>query len=244
MQQIATKAFASRVEKVPKQDVKPPIPPLGLYKQATHVFQVKYLEDPNADALPVNYGTALNCHQTMRNNFAKLTSESRNEFNERLLSGVHKGYWHLVMGEELEKLRQPGSEAHFLPSGYVLKPASSGSSTRVRLVLDPSLVYNQQLLPPVNIENSISSVLRKLQSLPICAVQDIKEAYFRLRLAESREKPLVFLMECEATGGENGQGVLTAGKTATSQLVGVVVDVSVMGISQSGIMLALCRAQA
>ena len=65
------------------------------------------------------------------------------------------------MGEELEKLRQPGSEAHFLPSGYVLKPASKGSSTRVRLVLDPSLVYNQQLLPPVNIENSISSVLHK-----------------------------------------------------------------------------------
>ena len=51
-------------------------------------------------------------------------------------------------------------------------------------------------------------------------------------------------MDWEATGGENGQGILTAGKTATSQLVGVVVDVSVMGISQSGIMLALCRAQA
>ena len=72
------------------------------------------------------------------------------------------------------------------------------------------LVYNQQLLPPVNIENSISSVLHKLQSLPICAVQDIKEAYFRLRLAESRERPLVFLMDWEATGGENGQGILTA----------------------------------
>ena len=44
-------------------------------------------------------------------------------------------------------------------------------------------------------------------------------------------------------GGENGQGILTTGKTATSQLVGVVVSVSVMGISQIGIMLSLCRTQ-
>ena len=140
MQQIATKAFASRVEKVPIQDVRPPIPPLGLHKHATHVFQVSYLKDPTADILPVNYGPALIRHVTLRNSFSKLTKDSRDEFNECLSSGIHKGYWHLAMGEELEKLRQPGSEAHFLPSGYVLKPASSGSSTRVRLVLDPSMM--------------------------------------------------------------------------------------------------------
>ena len=101
MQQIATKACASRVEKVPIQDVKPPIPPLGLHKHATHVFQVSYLKDPTADTLPVNYGTALSRHVTLRNSFSKLTKESRDEFNERLSSGIHKGYWHLAMGEEL-----------------------------------------------------------------------------------------------------------------------------------------------
>ena len=103
-------------------------------------------------------------HQTLRQNFDKLPSSARIDFEERILSGVRKGHWHIAMGEELEKLCQPGSGVHFLPSGYVLKPASSGSSTRVRLVLDPSLVYIQQLLPPVNIENSISSVLRNLRS--------------------------------------------------------------------------------
>ena len=103
------------------------------------------------------------------------------------------------------------------------------------------MMYNGQLLPPVNIENNISSVLRKLQSLPICGVQDIKEAYFRLRLADSRAQPLVFLMDWEAAGGKDGRGTLIAEQTTTSQLVGVVVDVSVMGINQSGIMLALAR---
>ena len=70
MQQIAIKAFASRVKKVPIEDVRLLIPPLGLHKQATHIFQVKYLEDPTAESLPVNYGTALNHHKTLRQNFA------------------------------------------------------------------------------------------------------------------------------------------------------------------------------
>ena len=216
---------------MPIEDVRLLIPPLGLHKQATHVFQVKYLEDPTAESLPVNDGTALNHHKTLRQNFAQLPFSARIEFEERLSSGVPKGYWDIAMGEELEKLRQPASGAHFLPSGYVLKPACSGCSTRVRLVLDPSLFYNQQLLPPVNIKNSNSSVLCKLQHLPICTTHNIHKAYFRVRLKESREKPLVFLMDFEASGGENGQGVLTAGKMTTNQLVGVVVDVSVMGIS-------------
>ena len=51
-------------------------------------------------------------------------------------------------------------------------------------------------------------------------------------------------MDWEATGGKEGRGILTTAQTATSQLVGVVVDVSVMGIFQSGIILALARAQA
>ena len=139
-------------------------------------------------------------------------------------------------------MRQPGSGAHFLPSGYVLKPQTSGASTKVRLVLDPSMAFNQRLLPPVNIENTIASVLIKLQALPVCAGQDIQEAYFCLRLAESQEKPLAFLMDYEAKGGEDGCGALTTGRTATSKLVAVFLLVTVMGISQSGILLSLARA--
>ena len=167
MLQIVTKAFASRVQKVPIQDLRPSIPPQGLHKHATHVFQVSYLKDPTADSLSVNYGPALKRHETLRNNFSKLTRESRDEFSERLSSGLGNGYWHIAMGKELEELCRPDSGAYFLPSGYVLKPVASGSSTPIRLVLDPSMMFNTQLLPPVNIENNISSVLRKVQSLPI-----------------------------------------------------------------------------
>ena len=41
---------------------------------------------------------------------------------------------------------------------------------------------------------------------------------------------------------KDGSGSLTAGKTATSKLVAVVVLVAVMGISQSGLFLSLARA--
>ena len=88
MQHIATKAFASRVTKVPIEDVRPPIPSLGLHKHATHVCEVKNLEDPDRENLLVNFGAALHCHQALRQNFANLPSSARIECEERLSSGV------------------------------------------------------------------------------------------------------------------------------------------------------------
>jgi len=66
------------------------------------------------------------------------------------------------------------------------------------------MAFNQNLLGTVCIENKIADVLRKLQSLPIVAVQDIREAYFRMRLTGNNDKsgeepsssgPLAFLMD-------------------------------------------------
>ena len=57
---------------------------------------------------------------------------------------VAKEFGHLFDGKKLEKLRQPRSRTHFLPSGYVLKHPDSGAITKVRLVLDPSMAYNQR----------------------------------------------------------------------------------------------------
>ena len=119
---LATKTFAQHIERVQIQDVKPPIPPQGVHPMAKYVWQMKYLEDPTADMLPVNYEAAFKRHQALRLNFAKLTRKTKDEFNKRLTSGVPKGYWRIVVGKELEKMRQPGSGAHFLPSSYVLKP--------------------------------------------------------------------------------------------------------------------------
>ena len=146
-------------------------------------------------------------------------------------------------------MRQRGSEAHFLPSCYVLKPQSSGSMTQVRLILDPSMGFNQNLLGTICIENKIADVLRKLQSLPIVAIQDIREVYFRMMLTGNNDKsaggpsssgPLAFLMNCET--GKDGVETLTAKKTATSRLVAILVLVAVMGISQSGLFLSLAKA--
>ena len=47
-------------------------------------------------------------------------------------------------------------------------------------------------------------------------------------------------MDCDT--GEDGVETLTAKKTATSRLVGILVMVAVMGISQSGLFLSLAKA--
>ena len=83
---------------------------------AKYVWQVKYLEDPAADVLPVNYETALKRHVKLRANFTKLTYETKDEFNKRLTSGITKGYWRIIEGEDQEKMHHPGSGAHFPPS--------------------------------------------------------------------------------------------------------------------------------
>ena len=104
------------------------------------------------------------------------------------------------------------------------------------------MAFNQNLLGTICIENKIADVLRKLRPLPVVVVQDIREAYFRLRMAGISDKtdgkpsssgPLAFLMDCDT--GTDGVQTLTAKKTATSKLLAILVMVAVMGISQSGL---------
>jgi hypothetical protein len=110
------------------------------------------------------------------------------------------------------------------------------------------MAFNQNLLGTICVENKIADVLRKLQSLPVVAVQDIREAYYRLRMGENSDKtdgrhssagPLAILMDCD-TGADRVQ-TLTAKKTTTSKLVAILVMVAVMGISQSGLLLSLAK---
>ena len=81
----------------------------------------------------------------------------------------------------------------------MLQDPAGSSTTKVRLVLDPSQAYNGRLLAPFNAESTLASVLRKLQALPVVAVQDIETAFWRLRLAQ--QKQLCFLMDFEPQGG-------------------------------------------
>ena len=240
LQNLAEAVFKKHVVRVPVKDVTPPLPAPGVHPMAKYVYSVTYVEDPAADFLPINYETALVRHQTLRRNFTKLPSDTKAEFTRRLTDGVTKGFWHIIEGKKLEVLCQPGSGPHFLPSGYVLKHSDNGASTKVRLVLDPSMAYKQRLLARGNAENTIASVLRKLQTLPVCAVQDIQEALFCLRLM--RNQNLCFLMDYEPHCGAEGGGALTAEMSSSSRLVAVAVLVTIMGVSQSGLLLALARA--
>ena len=62
----------------------------AVHPMAKYVWQVKYLEDPAADVLPVNYETALKRHVQLRANFTKLMYETKDEFNKRLTSEITK----------------------------------------------------------------------------------------------------------------------------------------------------------
>ena len=62
-------------------------------------------------------------------------------------------------------------------AGFVLK---SQRLTPARLVLDPSGNLNGALLKSPNLEEKISSVLCRIQNMPVLLSADICEAYFRL----------------------------------------------------------------
>ena len=120
---------------------------------------------------------------------------------------------------------------HYLPAGFQLK---SQGSTRARLVLDPSSSLNGILLKPPNLEDTIQSVLRRLQAMPVICSADIREAYFRLRISPAATHFSLFLMDYDHKTKQ-----LTAKVTEHSQMVTVQTLVSVMGCSQSGSFLNL-----
>ena len=210
------------------------LPLEGVHRMAKYAYSVTYVPDPSAENLPVNYAVALSRHESLRRDFIKLLAATRQEFTKRLKDGVSKEYWNVIEGAELDKLRHPDGRGHFLPANYVLKDPQGGASTKAILVFNPSQAYNTTLLAPTNVENRIQDVLRKIQSLGIVATQDIQEAFFRLGLSPAAEK-MLFLMDLT----EDGQ--LTTDNTPGTRLVAVAKAVSIMGVSQLPLLLALVR---
>ena len=160
------------------------LPSKGVHPMARYAYNVTYVPDLSANPLPVNSDAALSRHMSLRKNFKKLPDASKAEFTQRLTEGIGKGYWTVIEGADLDKLRRPEGGGHFLPANDVLKDPEGTASTKGRLMLDPSQVFNGILLTPINVENKIQDVRRKVQSLGIVATQDIKEAFFRLRLSQ------------------------------------------------------------
>ena len=239
---IQTDGFRKHISRAPVNTTAAgaadPSPSGGIHPMAEYQYKVRYASDPQATELPINYDVCLSRHKQLRKAFSKLGDEVKSEFIKRLTKGVEKDYWEIIDGDELDKLRQPGSQAHFLPAGYALKSASGTKcSTKCRLVLDPSGVYNDTLVKPANVEQPISGVLRKIQAVPVVACQDISEAFFRLKVDEASTNQLVFLMDWDPTTGE-----LTAEPTPNTRLVGVRVKSVIMGVNQSPCLLSLCKA--
>ena len=132
----------------------------------------------------------------------------------------------------------PGAPTHFLPTGVVLKE-DARANTRARLVLDPSRSVNTKLIPPPNLENTITSTLRRLASLPILAFADISEAFWRMRLDADSANDLCFLMDLDINTGR-----LTASpqEGAGTRLVALRTDRAVMGVTQSPAHLSIAKA--
>ena len=160
---------------------------------------------------------------------------NQEEFTARLTKGLASNYWKILDEKEALELRNPqgtgGNQGHYLPAGFVLK---SQGSTRARLVLDPSSSLNGALLKAPNLEENISSVLRRIQGMPIIMSADIREAYFRLRISPGAKLSSLFLMDFDTQTQQ-----LTAKVTPHSKMVTVQTEVSIMGVNQSGSFLSL-----
>ena len=110
------------------EDFNPPIPAEGVHKMSKYACAIIYVEDNQADVLPVNFETAMSRHLSLRKSTASLCSAAKAEFSKRLSQGVKRGFWSI---QEVDKMRALGSGAHFLPAGFVLKDPAGSASTKV-----------------------------------------------------------------------------------------------------------------
>ena len=161
--------------------------------------------------------------------FSLLQPAAQEEFSGRLTRGLKTKYWRILEEKEaleFRKLPGPGVEVgHYLLANFVLK---SQGSTEARFVLDPSGSLNQSLLKAPNLEETISSVLRRIQGMPILCSADIKEAFFRLRVSPASTRLSLFLMDYNYKTKQ-----LSTKATEKSKLVTIQTLVSIMGLSQS-----------
>ena len=158
------------------------------------------------------------------------------QFTQRLTQGLRQKYLGVVPNKEALNLRRPpgpGVEVgHYLPANFVLK---TQGMTRARLGLDPSGSLNQTLLKAPNLEQTIASVMRKIQGTPILCSMDIREAFFRITLAPDSTRLSHFLMNLNTKTQE-----LTARATQDTKLVTIQSLMSIMGLLQSPDFLGLC----
>ena len=130
----------------------------------------------------------------MRLNYGQLATEAQVEFRDRLTKGLSSGYWRIL--EEKEALHLRETDGLYLPAGFVLKRAGT---TKARLILDPSGSLNGALLKAPNLEQKIASVLRKCQAMPILLSADVREAFFKIKVAPASRHLSLCLMDYEET---------------------------------------------
>ena len=130
--------------------------------------------DPSALHLPDNYKISYMRHMSLRILFSKLEPEAQQEFTAQLSKGLRLRYWEVVSDKEAQRLRRPpGPEVTvglYLLANFILK---TQGSIRACLVLGLSSSLNQILLKAPNLEQKISSVMRKIQGTPILSLMEI-----------------------------------------------------------------------
>jgi hypothetical protein len=79
-----------------------------------------------------------------------------------------------------------------LPAGFVLE---NHGLTKARLILEPSGNLNAALLKAPNLEEKIGSILRRIQAMPILLSADVREAFFKIKVAPASRHLSLFLMD-------------------------------------------------
>ena len=116
-------------------------------------------------------------HLALRTAFSALESEAQTEFTTRLIKGKEMKCWRIL--KEKKNLDLRNKDGLYLPAGFALK---SQGSPCARLVLDPSGNLNGALLKAPNLEEKTSSVLCRIQGMPVLLSADIHEASTHLSL--------------------------------------------------------------
>ena len=216
VERCQTQSFKAHLWRIPHQD-------------GTYHYEVDYLVDPLAEALPCNYMASYQRHRQLRKSFLGLEVESQAEFSSRLTKGLKSKYWKILSKEEALHLRN--TDGLYLPAGFVLKKSGT---TKARLILDPSGSLNGSLLKAPNLEEKIASVLRRIQAMPILFSADVREAFFKIKVAAASQHKSLFLMDYEPV-----EKVLQPKETENSELVTVQATSLIMGVNQSPAYLSL-----
>ena len=216
VERCQTQGFKAHLWRIPHQD-------------GTYHYEVDYLVDPLAEALPCNYMASYQRHLQLRKSFLGLEVEAQTEFSSRLTKGLKSKYWKILSKEEALHLRN--KDGLYLPAGFVLKKSGT---TKARLVLDPSGSLNGSLLKAPNLEEKIASVLRRTQAMPILFSADVKEAFFKIKVAAASQNKSLFLMDYEPV-----EKVLQPKETKYSELVTIQATSLIMGVNQSPAYLSL-----